>query len=57
MTCDGKEIVCEKCNRKFFGNRCFKNHLKNQSKVEGKMDIVCDTVKKCLNCSRIITGK
>ena len=27
--CDGKEIVCEKCNRKFFGKRCFKNHLKN----------------------------
>ena len=55
--CDGKEIVCEKCNRKFFGKRCFKNHLKNQSKVEGKTDIVCYTVKKCLDCSRIITGK
>ena len=55
--CDGKEIVCEKCNRKFFGKRCFKNHLKNRSKVEGKMDIVCDTVKKCLDCNRIITGK
>ena len=55
--CDGKEIVYEKCNRKFFGKRCFKNHLKNRSKVEGKMDIVCDTVKKCLDCSRIITGK
>ena len=27
--CNGKEIVCEKCNRKFFGKRCFKNHLKN----------------------------
>ena len=26
--CDGKEIVCEKCNRKFFSKRCFKNHLK-----------------------------
>ena len=55
--CDGKEIVCEKCNRKFFGKRCFKNHLKNRSKVEGKTDIVCDTVKKCLDCSRIIIGK
>ena len=55
--CDGKEIVCEKCNRKFFGKRCFKNHLKNRSKVEGKMDIVCDAVKKCLDCNRIITGK
>ena len=55
--CDGKEIVCETCNRKFFGKRCFKNHLKNRSKVEVKTDIVCDTVKKCLDCSRIITGK
>ena len=55
--CEGKEIVCEKCNRKFFGKRCFKNHLKNRSKIEGKTDIVCDTVKKCLDCNRIITGK
>ena len=55
--CDGKEIVCEKCNRKFFGKRCFKNHLKNRSKVEDKTDIVCNTVKKCLDCNRIITGK
>ena len=55
--CNGKEIVSEKCNRKFFGKRCFNNHLKNRSKVEDKMDIVCDTVKTCLNCGRIITGK
>ena len=55
--CEGKEIICEKCNRKFFGKRCFKNHLKNRSKVEDKTDIVCDAVKKCLDCNRIITGK
>ena len=55
--CEGKEIICENCNRKFFGKRCFKNHLKNRSKIEGKTDIVCDTVKKCNDCSRIITGK
>ena len=55
--CEGKEIICEKCNRKFFGKKCFKNHLKNRSKIEGKTDIVCDTVKKCNDCSRIITGK
>ena len=55
--CEGNEIVCEKCNRKFFGKRCFKNHLKNRSKVEDKTDIVCNTVKKCLDCNRIITGK
>ena len=33
---EGNEIVCEKCNRKFFGKRCFKNHLKNRTKVEVK---------------------
>ena len=55
--CEGKEIICKKCNRKFFGKRCFKNHLKNRSEIEGKTDIVCDTVKKCNDCSRIITGK
>ena len=57
IKCEGKEIICKKCNRKFFGKRCFKNHLKNRSKVEGKTDIVCSTVKKCLDCNRIITGK
>ena len=50
LVCDGNEIVCEKCNRQFFGKRCFKNHLKKRSRV-------CNTVKKCLDCSRIITGK
>ena len=55
--CDGNEIVCKKCNRKFFGKRCFNNHLKNRSNGNGKTDIVCDAVKKCLDCSRIITGK
>ena len=63
--CEENEITCEKCNRKFFGKRCFKNHLKNRSKAstkgEGKQakltDIVCDTVKKCNDCSPIITGK
>ena len=55
--CGGKEIICKKCNRKFFGKRCFKNHLKNRSKIEDKTDIVCDTVKKCNDCLRIITGK
>ena len=57
IKCEGKEIVCDKCNRKFFGKRCFKNHLKNRSKVEDKMNTVCDTVKKCLDCNQIITGK
>ena len=51
--CEGNEIVCEKCNRKFFGKRRFKNHLKNRTKVEDKMDIVCNTVKKCNDCSQV----
>ena len=55
--CEGNEITCSKCNRKFFGKRCFKNHLKIRLKVEHKTDIVCDTVKKYLNCNRIITAK
>ena len=52
-----KKQFAKSTNRKFFGKRCFKNHLKNRSKVENKTDIVCDTVKKCLDCSRIITCK
>ena len=55
--CDGKEIACKKCDRKFLGSTCFKNHLKNRSKAENKTDTVCNSVKKCLDCSRIITGK
>ena len=34
--CEGNEIICEKCNRKFFGKRCFRNHLKNRSKASTK---------------------
>ena len=55
--CEGNEITCSKCNRKFFGKKCFKNHLKNRSKVEGKTDVVCDSIKKGNSCLRIITGK
>ena len=55
--CSGIEITCKKCNRKFFGRVCFKNHLKNRSIAENKTDTVCNTVKKCLDCGRIMTGK
>ena len=54
--CEGNEIICDKCNRKFYGEKCFKNHLKNRSK-DKKTDSVCGSVKKCLKCGRIITGK
>lgn len=55
--CNGDEIICEKCNRKFYGKKCFDNHLKNRSKVENKTDSVCQALKKCLKCEKIITGK
>ena len=38
--CEGKEIICEKCNRKFFGKRCFKNHLKIDPRLRSKQ-ILC----------------
>ena len=38
--CEGKEIICEKCNRKFFGKRCFKNHLKIDPRLRAKQ-ILC----------------
>ena len=34
--CEGKEIICEKCNRKFFGKRCFKNHHKIDTRLRVK---------------------
>ena len=56
--CEGKEIICKMCNRKCYGEKCFKNHLKNRSKVENKSDdVICESVKKCTDCSRITTGK
>ena len=55
--CSGDFIVCDKCNRTFLGRKCFNNHLKNRSKVENKTDTVCNAVKKCIDCKRLITGK
>ena len=34
----------------------YKNHLKNRPK-DKKIDTVCGSVKKCLKCEQIITGK
>ena len=55
--CSGVFIVCDKCNRTFLGKKCFNNHLKNRSNVENKTDTVCNAVKRCLDCGRLITGK
>ena len=50
--CKGPEITCNSCNRIFYGDKCFKEHIRNRSKGE-KPDIVCDLVKKCPKCSRV----
>ena len=34
--CEGNEIICEKCNRKFFCKQCFKNHLKIDRRLRVK---------------------
>ena len=34
--CEGNEIIWEKCNRKFFGKRCFKNHLEIDPRLRVK---------------------
>ena len=47
----GDNIVCDKCNRVFFGGPCYKEHLRNRSKGE-KRDVVCELMKKCLECNR-----
>ena len=47
--CDGNEIICEKCNRKFNGKQCLENLLKNRLKVKNKSDTVCGSVKNVSN--------
>ena len=53
--CKGPEITCKNCNRIFYGDKCFKEHVRNRSKGE-KSDIVCDLVKKCPKCSRVVSN-
>lgn len=43
--CNGKDVICKKCNRVFHGNNCFKNHKINRSQKDD--DSVCDSVAKC----------
>ena len=42
----GDNIVCKFCNRVFFGQKCYEEHLRNRSKGT-KRDVVCEHVKKC----------
>ena len=52
--CSGEEIVCNDCNRTFFGQDCFAEHKRNRS--QKKTDVVCTKVAKCLECNRTITN-
>ena len=51
----GGKIICNKCNRTFFGQKCYDEHLRNRSKGE-KRDVVCEIVQKCLECKRTVSG-
>ena len=50
----GDNIVCDKCNRVFFGEPCYKEHLRNRSKGVER-DVVFELVKKCLVCHRTVS--
>ena len=52
--CSKPEIICDKCNRSFFGLECFEEHKRDRSEG-GEPDIVCEIVAKCLECERTIT--
>ena len=50
----GDIIVCGTCNRTFFGQKCYEEHLKNRSKGK-KRDVVCKLIQKCLECKRTVS--
>ena len=50
----GDIIVCGRCNRTFFGQKCYDAHLRNRLKG-GKRDLVCELVQKCLECNRTVS--
>ena len=52
--CKGPEITCNDCNRIFLGQECFDEHKRNRSKGK-KPDIVCELVRKCPKCKRIVS--
>ena len=51
--CEGKDVTCQRCNRVFHGESCFKNHTSHRSKKDGN-DSVCSSVAKCSKCNQII---
>ena len=53
--CSGEEITCRDCNRTFAGQKCFKEHKRDRvGKKSKNTSIVCELVKKCLKCKRIV---
>ncbi len=45
-------IVCKKCNRSFYGEECYDEHLRDRGIRKGVGDTVCNSVQKCLSCNR-----
>ena len=52
---NGDKITCGECNRVFFGQKCYGEHLRDRSKGK-KRDVVCELVQKCLKCKRTLSG-
>ena len=50
----GDITVCHKCNRTFFGQKCYDEHLRNRSKG-GKRDVVCELIQKCLEFKQTVS--
>ena len=47
------KIICKDCNRTFYGEECFKEHKRIREHKDGKDDVVCSLVQKCLDCERL----
>ena len=50
----GDKIICGQCNRIFFGQKCYEEHLRNRSKSKER-SVVCELVQKCLECKRTVS--
>ena len=50
----GDKITCDQCNRTFFGQKCYDEHLRNRSKGKNR-SVVCELVQKCLKCKRTVS--
>ena len=48
------KVTCSDCNRQFFGEACYNEHKRDRA-TNGKEDVVCNHVQKCLLCKRTVT--